>query len=71
MMRIELVRIEGFRNFVDETVLLSDKTPYIGGNDVGKSNPLQASRSLIDPTLSSSDLQLDSRANSISTDSVC
>ena len=58
MMRIESVRIKGFRNFVDETVLLSDKTLIIGGNDVGKSNLLQALRLLLDPTLSTSDLEL-------------
>lgn len=59
-MRISKLRIQGFRNFVDETIDLDDKTLIVGGNDTGKSNLLYALRILFDPSLSSRELELSS-----------
>lgn len=59
-MRISRVHIQGFRNFVDETIYFDDKTLIVGGNDAGKSNLLYALRILFDPSLSSRDLELSS-----------
>lgn len=39
-MRLEKVRIKGFRNFDDTEVIFQKKTLIIGANDVGKSNLL-------------------------------
>jgi putative ATP-dependent endonuclease of OLD family len=55
---ITRVHIRGFRNFVDETIELDEKTLIIGGNDSGKSNLLYALRILFDPALCSHDLEL-------------
>ena len=57
-MKIVQLHIKGFRNFVDESIVLDEKTLIIGGNDSGKSNLLYALRILFDPTLSSRDLEL-------------
>lgn len=59
-MRIAKLHIKGFRNFVDETFDLDEKTLIIGGNDTGKSNMLYALRLLLDPALSSRDFELTS-----------
>lgn len=50
-MRISNLHIKGFRNYVDESIDLDEKTLIIGGNDVGKSNLLYALRILFDPNL--------------------
>lgn len=57
-MKIAKLHIRGFRNFVDESIDLDEKTLIIGGNDSGKSNLLYALRILFDPALSSRDLEL-------------
>ncbi|MEI3376415.1 MAG: AAA family ATPase [Coriobacteriales bacterium] len=59
-MRIANLHIKGFRNFVDESINLDEKTLIIGGNDTGKSNLLYALRILFDPALSSRDFELTS-----------
>ena len=51
-MRLEKVRIKGFRNFDDTEVIFQKKTLIIGANDVGKSNLLYALRILFDKTIS-------------------
>lgn len=58
-MRISNLHIKGFRNYVDESIDLDEKTLIIGGNDVGKSNLLYALRILFDPNLSRRDLELE------------
>ncbi|WP_180326703.1 ATP-dependent nuclease [Raoultibacter phocaeensis] len=57
-MRIESVRIKGFRNFDDETVCFARQTLVIGANDVGKTNLIYALRILFDKSLSARDLEL-------------
>lgn len=57
-MRIAKLHIKGFRNFVDESIVLDKKTLIIGGNDTGKSNLIYAIRILFDPTFSSCDFEL-------------
>lgn len=52
-MRLEKVRIKGFRNFDDTEVIFQKKTLIIGANDVGKSNLLYALRILFDKTIAS------------------
>ena len=59
-MIISEIHIKGFRNFIDESIQLSEKTLIIGGNDTGKTNLLYALRILFDPSLSSRDLELKS-----------
>lgn len=54
-MRLEKVRIKGFRNFDDTEVIFQKKTLIIGANDVGKSNLLYALRILFDKTIASVD----------------
>ena len=57
-MLLESVHIKGFRNFVDTVVHLDGSTLIVGGNDTGKTNLLYAIRILLDPTLSSKELEL-------------
>lgn len=57
-MQLKSVRIRGFRNFVDTVVHLDKSTLIVGGNDTGKTNLLYAIRILLDPTLSSKELEL-------------
>lgn len=57
-MQIDWIRIEGFRNYANETINLSNKTLIIGGNDVGKTNLIYALRILFDKNLSDKDLEL-------------
>lgn len=56
-MKIEKVKIEGFRNFQNATVQFNDKTLIIGGNDVGKTNLLYGIRLLLDKSLSDRDIE--------------
>ncbi len=58
-MLIKQVSIQGFRNFVDETVNFDGKTLVIGANDSGKTNLIYALRILFDPSLSTKDFELD------------
>ncbi|WP_255373012.1 ATP-dependent nuclease [Chitinophaga sp. YR573] len=51
------VTLKGFRNFMDATINLNDKTLVIGANDVGKTNLLWAIRLLLDRGLSDYDLE--------------
>ena len=55
-MKIAWVRIEGFRNYDNETINLESKTLIIGSNDVGKTNLIYALRILFDKSISDSDL---------------
>lgn len=57
-MRIEWIRIEGFRNFKNATIKLNEKTLLIGSNDIGKTNLLYAFRILFDKSLSDNDINL-------------
>ena len=57
-MKIAWVRIEGFRNYDNETINLESKTLIIGSNDVGKTNLIYALRILFDKSISDSDLEL-------------
>lgn len=51
-MKIECVKIKGFRNFKKAKINFNIKTLIIGGNDVGKTNLLYAIRLLLDRSLS-------------------
>lgn len=57
-MRIEWIKIKGFRNFNNEKINFSDQTLIIGANDVGKTNLVFALRLLFDRSLSDQDLDL-------------
>lgn len=57
-MKIEKVRIKGFRNFEDEEIFFQEKTLIIGANDVGKTNLLYALRLLFDKSINEHDLEL-------------
>lgn len=57
-MRLEKLRIKGFRNFNDTEVVFQEKSLIIGANDVGKTNLLYALRLLFDKTISEHDLEL-------------
>lgn len=57
-MQIDWIKIEGFRNYDDETINLADKSLIIGANDVGKTNLIYALRILFDKSLSDKDLEL-------------
>ena len=57
-MKINWIRIKGFRNYVDEQIHFSKKSLIIGANDVGKSNLIYALRILFDRTISERDLEL-------------
>ncbi|WP_286230594.1 ATP-dependent nuclease [Neobacillus mesonae] len=57
-MRIDWIRIKGFRNFVDEKINFANQTLIIGANDVGKTNLIYALRILFDRGLSDKDLEL-------------
>jgi putative ATP-dependent endonuclease of the OLD family len=56
-MRIEHVKLSGFRNFAAASVALAEKTLVIGANDVGKTNLLHAIRVLLDRSVSESDIE--------------
>lgn len=56
-MLITQVRLEGFRNFKNATINLTQKSLIIGSNEVGKSNLLYALRILLDKTLSLADVE--------------
>lgn len=57
-MRIDWIRIKGFRNFVDEKINFANQTLIIGANDVGKTNLIYSLRILFDRGLSDKDLEL-------------
>lgn len=57
-MRVDKIKIKGFRNFDDEEIFFQAKTLIIGANDVGKSNLLYALRLLFDKTINEHDLEL-------------
>lgn len=57
-MKIEWIKIKGFRNFIDEKINFADQTLIIGANDIGKSNLIYALRLLFDRGLSERDLDL-------------
>jgi len=55
-MRIEYIKLSGFRNFASANVVLAEKTLIIGANDVGKTNLLHAVRLLLDRSVSEADM---------------
>jgi len=57
-MKIEWIRISGFRNFDNEKINFANQTLVIGANDVGKTNLIYALRLLFDRSLSDKDLDL-------------
>lgn len=57
-MKIEWIKIKGFRNFDNETINFAEQTLIIGANDVGKTNLIYALRLLFDRSLSDRDLDL-------------
>ena len=57
IMRLEKLRIKGFRNFNDTEIVYQEKSLIIGANDVGKTNLIYALRLLFDKTLSERDLE--------------
>lgn len=57
-MKIEWIKIKGFRNFNEETINFANQTLIIGANDVGKTNLIYALRILFDRSLSDKDLEL-------------
>lgn len=56
-MRIEWIKLKGFRNFEDARINFRGKTLVIGANDVGKTNLFYAIRLLLDRTLSEADIE--------------
>ena len=56
-MKIDQIKLKGYRNFKDATVNFSEKTLIIGANDVGKSNLLHAMRLLLDRSISDWDTE--------------
>lgn len=57
-MKIEWIKIKGFRNFDNQKVNFADQTLIIGANDIGKTNLIYALRLLFDRSLSDRDLDL-------------
>lgn len=57
-MKIEWIKIKGFRNFDNEKISFAEQTLIIGANDVGKTNLIYALRLLFDRSLSDRDLDL-------------
>lgn len=57
-MKIEWIKIKGFRNFDNEKINFAEQTLIIGANDVGKTNLIYALRILFDRSLSDRDLDL-------------
>lgn len=57
-MKIEWIKIKGFRNFNEEIINFADQTLIIGANDIGKTNLIYALRLLFDRSLSDRDLDL-------------
>lgn len=57
-MKIEWIKIKGFRNFDNETINFAEQTLIIGANDIGKTNLIYALRLLFDRSLSDRDLDL-------------
>ena len=55
-MRLEYVKLENYRNFIDAKLCFDEKTLVIGANDIGKTNVLYALRLLLDKSLSENDL---------------
>ena len=56
-MRLDQLKLSGFRNFKNATVNFVTKTLLIGPNDIGKSNLIHALRILLDRGLSELDLE--------------
>lgn len=56
-MKITQIKLNGYRNFKDATINVSEKTLIIGSNDIGKSNMLYAMRILLDRSLSEWDVE--------------
>jgi putative ATP-dependent endonuclease of OLD family len=56
-MHIKSLRLNGFRNFKDAEINLTEKSLLIGSNDVGKTNLLYALRILLDRSLSDAEIE--------------
>lgn len=57
-MKIEFIRIKGFRNFKNAQFNFNKHTAIMGFNDIGKTNLMYALRLLLDKTLPESSLEL-------------
>lgn len=57
-MKIDGIRIKGFRNYTDAEIIFQPKTLIIGSNDVGKTNLMYALRLLFDRSISDHELEL-------------
>lgn len=55
---ISRIEVKNYRNFIDASVNLSDKTLFVGENGVGKTNIINAIRLILDPNLSDKDREL-------------
>ena len=60
-MKIDYVRLNGYRNFADAHINFAQNSLVIGGNDVGKTNMMHALRLLLDKTLSDADIEPSAR----------
>ncbi len=56
-MQLSTIKLKNFRNFIDESFLLNEKSLVIGSNDVGKTNLIDAIRLLLDKSLSEEDIE--------------
>ncbi|MGF6180065.1 putative ATP-dependent endonuclease of OLD family [Massilia sp. UYP32] len=56
-MRIDSVRIKGYRNFLDTEIKFGPRSLIIGPNDVGKTNLIFALRLLLDRSFSEQDIE--------------
>lgn len=57
-MKIEFIRIKGFRNFKNAKFKFNKHTAVMGFNDIGKTNLMYALRLLLDKNISEADLEL-------------
>jgi putative ATP-dependent endonuclease of OLD family len=57
-MKIDYIKIKGFRNFKDAYFKFNKHTAIMGFNDIGKTNLMYALRLLLDKNLSEFDLEL-------------
>jgi putative ATP-dependent endonuclease of the OLD family len=60
-MKIDYIRLKGYRNFAEAHINFALNTLVIGGNDVGKTNMIHGLRLLLDKTLSDADIEPSAR----------
>ncbi|QOI56220.1 ATP-dependent nuclease [Rouxiella badensis] len=56
-MRIESLKLKGFRNYSDALINFAQNTLVIGSNDIGKTNMIYSLRVLLDKSLSELDIE--------------